>query len=134
MLNVLNYNLSLVDRIKLAWIRPLITSITSSHICSSHLVTSPCNFWLTKCYLYATIMTLFRSSSMCIPSSSLASSLIRSWDQGGSNVISTSASLTSSNDLTFSSTSKGSVSATGQLGVVRVIRTLTSYSSLTKTS
>ena len=55
-----------------------------------------------------------------MPNSNLASSLIKSCVHGGSKVISTSASLTALSDFTFSSTSKGKVSATGQLGVVNV--------------
>src|SRR5690606_657187 len=68
------------------------------------------------------------------PSSSLASSLMRSCDQGGSKVSSTSTSWSSSIDFTFSSTSTGRLSATGQLGEVRVIRIFTSISSFTNTS
>jgi hypothetical protein len=59
-----------------------------------------------------------------MPNSNFASSLIKSLLQGGSKVISTSASLHARLSFYFSSTSLGKLSATGQLGEVNVIRIL----------
>ena len=69
-----------------------------------------------------------------IPNSNFASSLIKSLLHGGSNVISTSHDFTASIDFTFSSTSCGNVSATGQFGDVKVMTIFTSLSSLIITS
>src|SRR5690606_19009603 len=87
-------------------------------------------FMCLKVYSFAYSLQLFYS----IPSSSFASSLIKSWLHGGSEVISTSASFIIFIDFTLSSTSIGRLSATGQLGVVSVINIFTSRSSFMKTS
>lgn len=59
------------------------------------------------------------------PSCNIAASDILSFDQGGSQVSSTSAPLTSGIDSTFRSTSPGNDPATGQAGEVSVIFTFT---------
>ena len=59
---------------------------------------------------------------------------IKSLLHGGSKVISTSHDLMASIFCTFSSTSRGKVSATGHFGEVNVIKTFTSLSSLIITS
>src|SRR5690554_6849264 len=67
------------------------------------------------------------------PNSNIASSLIISFPHGGSHTISTFELFTDHNPPTFTSTSLGSDSATGQLGEVKVMSMLTLKSSSTFT-
>ncbi|MNY19087.1 hypothetical protein D3C86_1525050 [compost metagenome] len=68
------------------------------------------------------------------PNSSFASSLIMSLSHGGSNTILTCASVTPSTLSTFSFTSFGSDSATGQFGEVSVMSSSTTPSFEMRTS